>query len=130
MSSGSRLSHTRHRLADGVVVGLIDTAVQANSAALGGSPARRLALSDYQPPADGITHGTAMAETILDGVSRPLQEQSGVNRAWHCRSCRSTSMAATDDQPFDVARGSRALNRHANVINMSPGAGDSPWCGA
>lgn len=127
MSSGSRLSLTPDITpsADGVVVGLIDTAVQANSGALGGFLQPGVSLyPDYQPPADGITHGTAMAETILDGVSRLLQEQSGGSQRVALSILPVDVYGGNEmTNSFDVARGLyEALNRHANVINMSLGS--------
>ena len=132
MSSGARLSLTPDisPSADGVIVGLIDTAVQANSGTLGGFLQPGVSLyPDYQPPADGITHGTAMAETILDGVSRLLEEQAGSSQRVALSILPVDVYGANEmTNSFDVARGLyEALDRHANVINMSLGSeSDSP----
>ena len=62
--------------ADRVVVALIDTAVQPQGTLVKDFLQPGISLfGDYQPPADRMTHGTAMAETLLDGVGRALQER-------------------------------------------------------
>ena len=132
MSSGPSLSLTPNvsPSADRVVIGLIDTAVQAQGTAFKDFVQPEVSLfDDYQPPADRITHGTAMAETILDGVARALQEQGNASAKV------SVSIVPIDiyggnesTSTFDLARGLyEALNRHANIINLSlSGDRDSP----
>jgi hypothetical protein len=113
--------------ADKVVVGLIDTAVQGDGTFIRDFLQPGIALlGDYQPPADEITHGTAMAETILDGIARALEERGdGSRRVPVSILPVDVYGGAEKTNTFDVARGLyEALNRHANVINLSLG-GDS-----
>jgi hypothetical protein len=115
---------------DGVVVGLIDTAVQTGNPAFAGFLQSGVSLyPDHQPPRDGITHGTAMAETILDGVAQLVLEQSGGNARVPLSILPVDVYGGNDmTNTFDVARGLyEALNRHVNVINLSLGGElDSP----
>src|SRR5439155_12995895 len=60
---------------DRIIVGLIDTPIQRQGTVIKDFLLTGLSLyGDYQPPADQVTHATAMAETILDGVARALRE--------------------------------------------------------
>src|SRR5207249_2200694 len=84
---------------------------------------------DHQPPSDRITHGTAMAETIIDGVAGVLQER-GRTSGTVPLSILPINVYGGDDvtTSFDVARGLvEALDRHASIINLSVGVEtDSP----
>jgi len=85
-------------------------------------------FGDYQPPADQMTHGTAMAETILDGVARALQDDgAGSGKVSVSILPIDVYGANADTTAFDVARGLyEALSRHANIINLSlAGSSDS-----
>jgi hypothetical protein len=113
-----------HRL----VVGLIDTSVQAQSSGIkdfllpGISVAGEAQANDTSP-----THGTSMAETILRGVSVAPQGADGTT------STRILPVdvygASPDTTTFDVANGIyAAVKNGATVINMSLGStGDSPF---
>jgi hypothetical protein len=132
MSSQPRFSLTPDisPSADAIVVGLIDSAVQADGTGFGAFLQSAVSLyPDYQPPRDGITHGTAMAQTILDGVAQVLQEQ-GRDSGRVPLSIIPVDIYGANEMTntFDVARGLyEALNRHANVINLSLGGDtDSP----
>lgn len=132
MSSGPTLSLTPNvsPSADRVVIGLIDTAVQAQGAVFKDFVQPEVSLfDDYQPPADRITHGTAMAETILDGVARALQERGDASAKVAVSIVPIDIYGGNDStSTFDLARGLyEALNRHANIINLSlSGEKDSP----
>ena len=114
---------------DQVVVGLVDTAVQTQGTAVRDFLQPGVSLfGDYQPPADQMTHGTAMAETILDGVARALQEEGeGGGKVSVSILPIDVYGANPDTTAFDVARGMyEALSRHANIINLSlAGSSDS-----
>jgi len=113
--------------ANKVVVGLIDTAVQANGTLIGGFLQPTVTfLGDQPPPTDAITHGTAMAETIIDGIARALEER-GIASGTVPVSILPVDVygGADTTNTFDVARGLyEALNRHVNIVNLSLG-GDS-----
>src|SRR5262249_40179627 len=86
----------------------------------------------YQPPTGTLSHGTAMAETILDGVARALNERGDTS-----------GKVALSILPIDVYGGNEATNmfrvaqglyealtRHVNVVNLSLGGDvDSPLLG-
>lgn len=113
--------------ADKVVVGLVDTAIQSDPLFKSFLQPTVSVLGDWQPPADQITHGTAMAETILDGIARALQER-GDGSGTVPVSILPVDVygSAETTTTFDVARGMyEAMIRHANVINLSLG-GDQP----
>src|SRR5207245_2052179 len=107
-----------------VVVGLIDTAVQA----LGNDLDRFLlkqisAAGDAQLSPDTPSHGTSMAETILRGLEMTTKGSTSVQilpvDVYGPNASTST---------FDVANGiALAINGGANVLNLSLGSeGDSP----
>jgi hypothetical protein len=112
---------------DKVVIGLVDGAVQRDAPMLGGflQPSIEL-VGDWQPPAGEITHGTAMAQTILDGVALALEGQPNASRAVPISILPIDVYAGSETtNSFDVARGIyEALTNHANVVNLSL-AGDS-----
>jgi hypothetical protein len=113
-----------------VVVGLVDTAVQGDVPTLQGflDPAVTF-LGDHPPPTDEITHGTAMAETILDGVARAFDAEGAGGRAVPVSILPiDVYGGAESTSTFDVATGVYyALQGHANVINLSLGSeSDSP----
>ena len=107
---------------DRIIVGLIDTPIQRQGSVIKDFLLTGLSLyGDYQPPADQVTHATAMAETILDGVARALRE-NGNSSAKVPLSILPIDIYGGNESTstFDVARGIfEALNRHANIINLS-----------
>ena len=114
---------------DKVVVGLIDTAVQRDGTFLGDFLQPSIAvLGDHPPPADEITHGTAMAETILDGVARALDDVGGSRQVPIAILPVDVYGGAETTNTFDVGRGiAEALDRHVNILNLSLGGdNDSP----
>jgi hypothetical protein len=116
---------------DKVVVGLVDTAVQRNGTAVDAFLQASVAAfgGDEARPSDAITHGTAMAETILDGVARALAERGdGTGKVPVSILPIDVYGASETTNTFDVARGIyAALDGHANIINMSlAGEGESP----
>ena len=115
--------------ADKIVVGLVDSVVQAQPVLKDFLQPGIALEGEYRPPADQITHGTAMAETILDGVAGALREQ-GDGSGKVPLTIVPIDIYGGDETTtgFDVARGlAAALDRHANVINLSLGGEtDSP----
>lgn len=115
---------------DGVVVGLIDSAVQSQGSRIEAFMQPGVSVfGDYQAPGGALTHGTAMAETILDGVQQALREAGRADAAVNL-SLLPVDVYGTGESTnsFDVARGLyEALNRHVNVVNLSLGGDtDSP----
>jgi hypothetical protein len=107
---------------DRVVVGLIDTAVQGQDARLRDflQPGVSV-LGDYQAPNGPLTHGTAMAATIVDGVARALRE-AGDTSGTVPLSILPIDVYGTSEttNTFDLARGLyEALDRHVNIVNLS-----------
>ncbi len=108
-----------------LVVGLIDTAVQPLAGNLDTFLQPRLQVAgNYQPPADQILHGTAMAETILQAV----QAKSGGSTSVRIQPVDVYGASETTTT-FDVANGIvQAVNNGADVINLSLGSsGDSSF---
>lgn len=106
---------------NGVVVGLVDSAVQPDARFAGFLRPGVSVAGDYQPPAGSPTHGTAMAATILDGVARALRE-SGDGSGTAALSIVPIDVygAGETTNTFDLARGiTEALARRANVVNLS-----------
>jgi hypothetical protein len=106
-----------------LVVGLIDTAVQPLNPNLSQflKPAIHVA-GDAQIPATPITHGTAMAETIMGA----LQAKTGGNTSVRILPVDVYGGGETTTT-FDVANGIvQAVNNGADIINLSLGStGDS-----
>src|SRR5262249_10628036 len=102
-----------------LVVGLIDTPVQSLGKNLNGflKPAIH-AAGDCLPAADQLTHGTAMAETILKAVQVKAGGTSSVKiLPVDIYGCSETTTT------FDVANGAvTAVNNGANILNMSLGS--------
>ncbi len=132
-SGGAGATLARHfsPSADEVIVALIDSAVQAE-----GLPTRAFlqeglsVFGDYRPNQDTLTHGTAMAATILDGVARAVRERDGSATSIPL-SILPVDVYGPNPQTttFDVGRGlSMALEHQANVVNLSLGGDtDSPF---
>jgi hypothetical protein len=112
-----------------VVVALIDTPVQQLDPNMSSFllPAVHVA-GDSSLPADQLTHGTSMAETILKGLTYAPQESGG-------SSVRLLPVDVYGNNPdtttFDVAKGIyTAVAAGATVINLSlGGSGDSAFLG-
>jgi hypothetical protein len=108
-----------------LVVGLIDTAVEPLPGNLNSflKPAINV-TGTAGPPADQLTHGTAMAETILDS----LQKTSGSSGSSSVTILPVNVYGNSETtSTFDVASGIvQAVNNGANIINLSlGGTGDS-----
>lgn len=112
---------------DAVVVGLIDSAVQTQGSHL--APFLQPGVSvvgEYVEPGGAMTHGTAMAATILDGVQQALRE-AGRDEATVRLSILPVDVYGGQEltSSFDVAQGVVvALERHANVVNLSLGGAE------
>ncbi len=108
-----------------LVVGLLDTPMQPLSSNLTSFIKPSLSVAGpAQPPTGQLTHGTAMAETIL----KALQQKTG--------GATSVKIQPVDiyggnetTTTFDVANGAvTAVNNGANILNMSLGStSDSPF---
>ena len=110
-----------------IIVGLPDTAVQAQDlpGSLGQFVLSQLSVADgTQANGDTLTHGTAMAETILSSIA--MQEQGSSAVQILPVDVYGSSASTTS---WDVAEGlADAVNNGANVINMSlGGSGDSSF---
>ena len=108
-----------------LVVGLIDTPVQSLGTNLNSfiQPAIHVAGEDQIDPSQP-THGTAMAETIMDA----LQAKTDGNTSVKILPVDVYGSSATTTT-FDVANGIvQAVNNGANIINLSLGSsGDSQF---
>jgi len=108
-----------------LVVGLIDTPLQPMSTNLSAfmQPAIHVA-GDVQPDPSQLTHGTAMAETILDAINAKTGGSTSV-KILPVDVYGNNEMTST----FDVANGIvQAVNNGANIINLSLGStGDSQF---
>jgi hypothetical protein len=112
---------------DRIIIGLIDTAVQAQGAGLKDFLLPGISLFGNEAPApDRITHGTSMAETILRGLARGPQSADGTPVRLLPVDVYGYSENTT---MFDVARGVyAAMNGGATIINLSLGGQvDSPF---
>jgi subtilase family protein/fervidolysin-like protein len=114
---------------DKVLVGLIDMPVQEGTWL---TPFLEPGISvdgTYQPTSGTLSHGTAMAETVLDGVARALAER-GDTSGKVALSILPIDVYGGNDATnmFSVAQGLfEALTRHVNVVNLSLGGdSDSP----
>jgi hypothetical protein len=107
-----------------VVIGLIDTPVGALGNNLDQFMLKQVSVAGEAPPDSQLTHGTAMAETILRG----LQANTGGSTSVKVLPVDVYGPNETTST-FDVASGvyQAIQNNNANVINMSlGGTGDSP----
>jgi hypothetical protein len=111
----------------GVIVGLIDTAVQPQGSGFGDFflPSLQVA-GESTLPDGGPTHGTSMSETILHGISLAQPESREVNIRILPVDVYGGNGSTTT---FDVASGVyAAIQGGATVINMSLGGeGESPF---
>jgi hypothetical protein len=105
-----------------LVVGLIDTAVQPLAGNMNSFLLPQINVTgDAQPPADQLTHGTAMATTIIDSIAKTERNTSVKIQPVNVYGNSETTTS------FDVASGIiQAVNNGANIINLSlGGTGDS-----
>ncbi len=111
-----------------IVVGLLDTAVQPLDGSLNDFLLKQLSVADgTQATGGSLTHGTAMAETILRSLE--AQEQGSSSVQILPVDVYGSSVSTTS---WDVANGlATAVNNGATVINMSlGGAGESSFLGS
>jgi hypothetical protein len=112
---------------DSMIVGLIDTAVQAKGSGIDKFLLPSVAVAgDATTPTDSPTHGTSMAETILQAVAKA----TGENGSTHVQILPVDVYGANaSTTTFDVASGiARAVNSGTRIVNLSLGGdGDSPF---
>jgi len=112
---------------DGIIVGLIDSPVQRQGTPLDNFLLQGISVAgDANPSADQPTHGTAMWETILRGLSAGLESGSGSSvRVLPVDVYGNNSSTTT----YEVAEGIvRAMEAGASIINLSLGSdGDTPY---
>jgi hypothetical protein len=108
-----------------IIVGLIDMPVQSLTPGMNEFLLPSIQVAGESAKADGqLSHGTSMAETILQGLSLSSQENGG-------SSVRILPVDVYGSSPetttFDVAKGIySAINAGATIINLSMGGdGDS-----
>lgn len=110
--------------ADKVIVGLIDTPVQTQDGWLKEFLQPGISVQgEYVSSREPLTHGTAMAQTILDGVARALAERGDTSGKVPLSILPIDVYGPNDvTNMFSVAQGLyEALNRHVNVVNLSLG---------
>jgi hypothetical protein len=113
--------------ADQVVVAVIDTAVDASNPRIKDFLLAPLSVADTPGGAtDGLSHGTAMAETILRGVSLTSQEVDGSRVRLLPIDVYGSSETTT---LFELARALQlAVQSGARILNMSLGSeGEAPF---
>jgi hypothetical protein len=108
-----------------IIIGLVDSAVQMDAGAFNGFLLNQLSVSGRSAtaPQDEPTHGTAMAQTILNGLASSLQTDGSTVRILPVDIYGNNPTTTT----FDVALGvTMAINNGARIINLSlAGDGDS-----
>lgn len=107
-----------------IVIGLVDTSVQPLGQGLDQFLLPAVSVAGNPTPGTQLTHGTGMAETILQG----LQAKSGGKTSAKILPVDVYGPNETTSS-FDVANGIvQAVNGGANVINLSlGGGGDAPF---
>lgn len=103
-----------------LVIGLIDTAVQAQAAGIKDFMLKSLSVAEGTASSDALSHGTAMAETILRGISMSTTSTEGTTtRILSVDVYGSGESTST----FAVAQGIVvAINSGATIINLSLGS--------
>ncbi len=108
-----------------IIVGLIDTPVSLPGGAMNSFVMSPVSIAGASPsPGDGLTHGTAMIQTILQSVQATTHGTSSMKilpvNVYGANPTTTT---------FDVGQGIyQAVNAGANIINLSlGGSGDSPF---
>jgi hypothetical protein len=106
-----------------VIVGLIDTDVESLGTDLNQFILKQISVADGTPPDSSITHGTAMAYTILQAAANSTQSSSASFQIQPVDVYGSSETTTS----WNVALGVQAaVNAGATVLNMSLGsAGDS-----
>jgi hypothetical protein len=108
-----------------VVIGLIDTSVGSLGNNLDQFVAKPVSVAGDPTPGSQLTHGTAMADTILRGI----QANTGGSTSVKLQPVDVYGPNETTST-FDVANGiyQAIQNYNANVVNLSlGGTGDSPF---
>jgi hypothetical protein len=108
-----------------LVIGLIDTAIQPQTAALKDFLLPSISVVEQSAsPTDGPTHATSMAETILRGMSLASPTTDATTTRILPVNVYSSGESTTT---FDVANGiNAAIQNNATLINLSLGGdGDS-----
>jgi hypothetical protein len=102
---------------NGVVIGLVDTAVQMQDAMKPYSLPPLTVVGQPDEPADQITHGTSMFETLLQGMAADPSKILPVD----------VYPGGESTTTYEVIEGTvAAINSGANIINLSlGGTGDS-----
>ncbi|PYK60188.1 MAG: hypothetical protein DME21_11835 [Verrucomicrobia bacterium] len=107
---------------DKIIVALIDTAVQRQGSVAKDFLQPPISLyDDYQPPSDKITHGTAIVETLLDGVAQAARD-CGDNDGTVPVSFLDIDVFGPNENTttFNIAQGVyAALTNHANIVNIN-----------
>ncbi len=103
-----------------VVIGLIDTAVQPQSAPISDFLLSPLSVAGQaSPPEDSPTHGTAMSETILAGLAQASRDSTTPVRILPVDVYGGKETTTT----FDISKGIyAAIQAGATVINLSLGS--------
>jgi hypothetical protein len=106
-----------------VVIGLIDTAVQPLGNGLDQFLLKQLSVAgDVSLPADTLTHGTAMAETMLRSLQGMTQGSTSV-QILPVNVYPGGGVGDASTTTFDVANGiMAAVNGGATIINLSLGS--------
>ena len=112
---------------DQIIVGLVDSTVQAGAANLKDFLLPQMSVfQNGEPASDQLTHGTSMAETILRALSQGQQSSDGTTVRILPVDIYGSGGATTT---FDVAKGIYlAVNGGATIVNLSLGSeGSSPF---
>jgi hypothetical protein len=111
---------------EGIIIGLIDTAIQKQGGALDGFLLPGISVAgDADPPADQPTHGTSMWETLLKGIAAGDETAAGSKVRILPVDIYGNNGTTTT---FEVAEGLyQALQKGAGIVNLSLGSdGDPP----
>ncbi len=101
-----------------VVVGLIDTAVQGKDSGISDFLLPGISVAGDAGIVDALTHGPAMAQTILRGLELSSKDSNTVVRILPVDVYGPNATSSS----FDVAKGVyEAVNHGANILNLSLG---------